>query len=232
MPNNEFDQEIGDPVNEWAVPLIPALREHQGQYCRLEPLSADKHAGELYEEFTGNDALWTYMAYGPFTEQNDYVKWVESVQSQQDPAFFAIINQETGRALGQAAFLRITPNAGAIEVGHICYGPSLQQTPAATEAMYLMMKHAFELGYRRYEWKCDALNQASRRAAARLGFVYEGCFRQALVYKKRNRDTAWFSIIDKDWPKIQNAFEEWLDPSNFNEQGKQRQSLSALTQAS
>ncbi len=146
-----------------------------------------------------------------------------------DPLFHAIVDTNTGKAVGVASYLRITPASGSIEVGHINYSPLLQRTPAATEAMYLMMKRAFELGYRRYEWKCDALNARSRAAAQRLGLSFEGVFRQAAVYKGRNRDTAWYAAIDREWPALEEAYLRWLDPTNFDERGKHRISLTDLT---
>jgi RimJ/RimL family protein N-acetyltransferase len=173
---------------------------------------------------------WTYLAYGPFADLDSYLAWIDRTCSGNDPLFFAIIDRQTDRAVGVASYLRIDPANGSIEVGHINYSPLLQRQPAATEAMYLMMRHAFELGYRRYEWKCNALNAASRAAAQRLGFSYEGVFRQATVVKGRNRDTAWYAAIDAEWPTLHDAFLKWLDPANFDAQGKQRMRLSSLTE--
>ena len=173
--------------------------------------------------------MWTYLSYGPFDTLNSYRGWAEEMSRRSDPLFYAIIERATERALGVASYLRINPPAGTIEVGHIGYSPPLQRTPAATEAMFLMMERAFTLGYRRYEWKCDSLNGPSRAAAQRLGFSFEGVFRQATVVKGRNRDTAWFSVIDGEWPALRDAFQRWLHPANFDEQGKQRMRLSALT---
>jgi RimJ/RimL family protein N-acetyltransferase len=173
--------------------------------------------------------LWTYLPYGPFATPDSYRAWVEEACRQSDPLFFAIIDRAAGSAVGVASYLRINPSAGSMEVGHISYSPLLQRTAAATEAMFLMMERAFTLGYRRYEWKCDALNAPSCAAARRLGFSFEGIFRQASVVKGRNRDTAWFAVIDRDWPVLKAAFERWLHPANFDEQGNQRQRLSALT---
>jgi RimJ/RimL family protein N-acetyltransferase len=150
---------------------------------------------------------------------------VEARQDSADPLFFAVVDAASGRAAGVASYLRIDPVNGVIEVGHLAFAPQLQRTRVATEAMYLMMKHAFSLGYRRYEWKCDALNAPSRRAAERLGFTFEGVFRQAIVYKGRSRDTAWFSVIDSEWPVLETAFLAWLDPDNFDADGRQRRSL-------
>jgi len=172
---------------------------------------------------------WTYLPYGPFDSLDSYRLWLEGFCCGKDPHFYAIIDLATGEAAGVASYLRIDPNSGSIEVGGINYSPLLQRKPAATEAMYLMMAHAFELGYRRCEWKCNALNAPSRAAAQRLGLSYEGVFRQAVVVKGRNRDTAWYAAIDQEWPALKAAFEQWLNPDNFDELGRQRVPLSALT---
>jgi RimJ/RimL family protein N-acetyltransferase len=172
---------------------------------------------------------WTYLFVGPFPDFAEYRAWVESQCKSSDPLFYAVVDSALGRATGVASYLRIAPAAGSIEVGHINFSPLLQRTRAATEAMYLMMRHAFELGYRRYEWKCDSLNAPSRAAALRLGLSYEGIFRQAIVVKGRSRDTAWFAAIDQEWPELKNAFERWLDPENFDNEGRQRVSLSRWT---
>ena len=158
-----------------------------------------------------------------------FMRWLRAVGDQKDPLFFSLFHHNSERAVGVASYLRVTPASGSIEVGHIHYSPLLQRTPAATEAMYLMMSRVFDLGYRRYEWKCDALNGPSRGAAKRLGFAYEGVFRQAAVYKGRNRDTAWYSIIDRDWIALKKAFESWLESGNFDDDGKQRVGLRSLT---
>jgi RimJ/RimL family protein N-acetyltransferase len=172
--------------------------------------------------------MWTYLAYGPFAGMDAYVAWMGRVCQAPDPLFYAIVEKATGKALGVASYLRIDPANGSIEVGHIAYSPQLQRTPAATEAMYLLMEQAFALGYRRYEWKCDSLNAPSRAAAERLGFTFEGIFRQAVIYKGRNRDTAWYAMIDKEWPALQAAFRQWLAPENFDVQGRQRERLTDL----
>jgi RimJ/RimL family protein N-acetyltransferase len=174
--------------------------------------------------------MWTYLSYGPFEDLETYRQWLEGAAGSQDPMFFAILAGDQQRAVGVAAYLRVKPADGSIEVGHLAFSPALQRTAAATEAMALMMATAFdELGYRRYEWKCDALNAPSRRAALRLGFAYEGTFRQATVVRGRNRDTAWFSVTDTEWPRVKDAFRRWLAPSNFGPDGRQRVALSALT---
>lgn len=170
--------------------------------------------------------MWTYLPYGPFSGWEPYRTWLEGMATATDPLFYAIVDAASGRATGVAAYLRIDPANGVIEVGHLGYSPLLQRTPAATEAMFRMMQYAFARGYRRYEWKCHALNAPSRAAAERLGFRYEGLFRQAAVVKGRNRDTAWFSILDSEWPALEQAFEAWLDPSNFDGSGRQKRRLS------
>lgn len=198
-----------------------------GRYCRLEPLDAARHGAELHaaNSLDRTGRMWTYLFSAPFDTEQEFIGWLEAREDSLDPLFFAIVDEVLGRATGLASYLRIDTTHGVIEVGHLAYSPLLQRTRAATEAMYLMMRNAFELGYRRYEWKCDALNAASRRAAERLGFRYEGTFRQAVVYKGRNRDTAWYSVIDSEWPARAAAFEAWLDPANFDADGRQRRPL-------
>ena len=225
---NRLGQPIGEPVPGWSPRQPPSREPMIGRFCRLEPLSAKRHGAELHAA-NGRDAegrMWTYMSYGPFPELDAYLGWAQRMEAGTDPLFHAVIDATSGKAVGVASYLRIEPEVGVIEVGHIAFSPLLQRTPAATEAMYLMMRRAFgELGYRRYEWKCDALNAPSRAAAERLGFTFEGIFRQATIYKGRNRDTAWYSILDREWPARQAAFEAWLDPDNFDRQGRQRSSL-------
>jgi RimJ/RimL family protein N-acetyltransferase len=204
-----------------------------GRYCRIEPLNADRHGTDLHRANASDaaGAMWTYLPYGPFHSLDEYATWLSGAAASDDPLFHAIVDAESQRAIGVASFLRIDPAAGSIEVGHIAYSPLLQRTRAATEAMYLMMRRAFELGYRRYEWKCDALNAGSRAAAQRLGLSYEGVFRQARVNKGRNRDTAWYAAIDSEWPALRDAFERWLSPANFLPDGRQRASLRAATRS-
>jgi len=228
---NEFGQPIGFPVPGWTPRETPPRTPMEGRACRLEPLDPDRHTADLFEAMSADSdgRLWTYMAQGPFTDEADLRSWMEPAALGDDPLFHAIIDTASGRALGHAAYLRIEPAVGVIEVGNIFFAPALQRTVAATECMYLMMRRVFdELGYRRYEWKCDALNAPSRAAALRLGFRYEGIFRQATLYKGRNRDTAWYAITDQDWPAIRSGFEGWLDAANFDADGRQRQSLSAF----
>ncbi len=202
-----------------------------GRYCKLEPLDADIHAASLYKAnaVDADGKNWTYLPYGPFESFESYYAWLVQKSGGEDPIFFAIIDDIQRSAVGVASYMRINPEAGSIEIGGINYSPLLQRRPAATEAMYLMMKNVFNLGYRRYEWKCNALNAASRAAAQRLGFTFEGVFRQASVVKGHNRDTAWYSVLDSEWPSLQVAFSGWLAPSNFDEQGNQRLKLSNLT---
>jgi RimJ/RimL family protein N-acetyltransferase len=202
----------------------------RGRLCRLEPLDPARHGDDLHRAYAlDTDARhWTYLPYGPFADREAYRQWLESVWRGDDPLFFAVVDA-TGGVVGVASYLRIDPGNGSIEVGHLRFSSLLQRKPAATEAMYLMMRRAFELGYRRYEWKCDALNAPSRAAALRLGLSYEGIFRQAMVIKGRNRDTAWFAATDRDWPALDAAFRRWLDPANFDAAGRQRVRLSDLT---
>jgi RimJ/RimL family protein N-acetyltransferase len=214
----------------WEPPPHPPREPMIGRYCRVEPADPARHAKDLYRanehDRTGDN--FTYLAYGPFDSFDAYLHWLEPLCRRDDPLFHAIVDGESGQAVGIAAYLRIDTANGVIEVGHLNYSPLLQRKRAATEAMYLMMKRAFELGYRRYEWKCDVLNAPSRAAALRLGFTFEGVFRQAVVYKKRNRDTAWYSILDREWPRLEQAYARWLAPDNFDGQGRQRLRLSDL----
>jgi len=226
--HNEFGQKIGFPVEGWDGAAAPARTAMIGKYCRVEPLDPAAHASPLFRAFEDDreGSNWTYLSYGPFASAADYRQWLENEAAGYDPLFYTIVDLATGEPAGVASYLRIAPAAGSIEVGHIHYAPRLSRTVAATETMYLMMRRVFdELGYRRYEWKTDALNTASRKAAERLGFTFEGIFRNAIVYKGRNRDTAWYSIIDTEWPAMRAGFERWLEPSNFDEGGKQRQRL-------
>jgi RimJ/RimL family protein N-acetyltransferase len=226
---NELGQPVGFPVGGWRERPRPPRTALTGRYCSVAPIQPGVHAADLYEAFLEDEAhrAWTYMSYGPFHTFKAYRRWLESYCTGDDPLFHAVIDLKTSRAAGVASYLNMRPDVGVVEVGHINYSPRLQRTPAATEAMFLMMRRVFdELGYRRYEWKCDALNAASRRAAERLGFVFEGVFRQATIYKGRNRDTAWYAIIDAQWPALKKSFERWLDPGNFDSQGRQRHRLS------
>jgi len=228
---NESDQPIGEEIPGWKSARIPPPTSIEGRFCRVEPLDVEKHLHDLFEAYTQDSEgkLWTYMLVGPFSRIEELRDWMEPACKATDPLFHALIDLTTGRAVGMAAYMRIKPEIGVIEVGSIAYSPRLQRTPIATEAMFLMMKRVFtELGYRRYEWKCDSLNSASRRAAERLGFSYDGLFKQALVYKGRNRDTAWYSMLDCDWPSVEKGYLKWLEAGNFDEAGRQKQKLQAL----
>ena len=226
---------LGVPVPNWVAPPSPDQMqwgdEMQGRYVRLEPLKAARHCDDLFAAFAADakNQIWDYLPYGPFATAADLADWMRTTCTKPDPYFFAIIDQATHRAVGVASYLRINPDSGSIEVGHINFAPQLQSTIGATEAMYLMMRWAFMAGYRRYEWKCNALNVKSRRAAQRLGLSYEGVFRQATISKGRNRDTAWFAAIDAEWPPLQIAFENWLHAENFDAAGRQKRSLSEMT---
>ena len=227
---NQLGQPVGLPLDGWSPPPRPPRTTLAGRFCRVEPLSAQRHAADL---FAANSAdaegrMWTYLAVGPFATLEGYRAYVEGIEGSDDPLFHAVVDASTGRAVGVASYLRLQPEHGSIEVGHLAFSPLLQRTPAATEAMYLMMRQAFELGYRRYEWKCNALNEPSRAAALRLGFAFEGVFRQAAIVRGRNRDTAWFAVIDGEWPALRAAFERWLDPANFDVAGRQRARLAEL----
>ena len=229
--HNHLGEPIGFPVEGWQVCAPPPRTALEGRTCRVEPLDPDRHAAALHQANLedAENRIWTYLAYGPFEILDDYRAWLTETCLGDDPLFHAIIDKNQGVACGVASYLRIDPPVGVIEVGHINFAPRLQNTRAATEAMYLMMRRVFdELGYRRYEWKCNALNARSCRAAERLGFRHEGIFRQATISKGRNRDTAWYAILDRDWPAVRQAFEAWLDPDNFDADGRQRESLSAL----
>lgn len=228
---NALGQPVGRPVPDWKGVERPPRTPMVGRYCRVEPIDPARHAEDLYRAnaLDPSNRNFTYLLSGPFITFDAYRLWLESVRLGDDPVFHAIVDIETGKAAGAASYMRIDPKNGSIEVGNINYSPLLQRKRAATEAMYLMMKRVFELGYRRYEWKCDSLNAPSRAAAQRLGFSYEGIFRQAIVYRGRSRDTAWYAMIDSEWPELDQAFQRWLDPANFDAQGKQHQRLSDLT---
>ena len=228
---NSLGQPIGAAVADWRPPPLPPRRSQPGRLCVVEPLDPPRHAQPLFEAVAldGEGRMWTYLGYGPFRTAGAYREWLEAQSRSADPLFFAVVDRASSRAVGVASYLRMNPGDGVAEIGHLAFSPLLQRQAAATEAMYLMIRTLFELGYRRCEWKCDALNGASRTAAERFGFTFEGIFRQALVYKGRNRDTAWYSIIDADWPALDVCLRCWLDPANFDEHGRQRMSLSALT---
>lgn len=222
------NQTVGFSVTNWQGAKKPMPSVLTGRFCWLEPLNTEKHSADLYAAFTHNtdNSLWTYLPYGPFADAHAYTTWLNEKQAAHDTLFYSIMDIKTRKPVGVIAYLRIDPSNGVIEMGHVVFSPLLQRTPMATEALFLLIQQVFDIwGYRRCEWKCDALNAASRRAAERLGFQFEGVFRQARVYKNRNRDTAWFAIIDKDWAALQSAFSAWLSPENFDAQGIQRQRL-------
>ncbi len=236
-PEPRHDQ---PPSGEVVSPLPPALWParvvHEGRYARVEPLDIRDHAEELYAASHADDTslrIWDYLSSGPYPTQEAFQTWLRDCSASADPVFFAVRDQRTGKASGMASYLNVHPKAGTIEIGHIWFSPALQRSPAATEALYLLLRHALDdLGYRRMEWKCNALNQASRRTAVRLGFSFEGIFYQHMIVKGRNRDTAWFAILDCEWPRLRANFEAWLAPDNFDESGRQRTSLSERNLAS
>jgi RimJ/RimL family protein N-acetyltransferase len=227
---NALGQPIGPALPDWQPPPRPARAPLDGAWTRLEPLDPDRHARALWDAnaLDTEGRNWTYLPIGPFARFEDYDAWLRKVAPGDDPHFFTIVDRAANRPVGVASYLRIDPNAGSIEVGHINYSPLAQRTRAATETMYLMMREAFRLGYRRYEWKCDALNAPSRAAADRLGFTFEGIFRQATIYKGRSRDTAWYSILDREFPALDRAFTAWLAADNFDDAGRQRRRLPDL----
>ena len=221
--------ETNPSLLDWKPALRPVPVTLQGRHVTLEPLNASQHGEALWQATNGHDELWTWLAQGPYKDQHEVMDALERWQEAESAVLLAIVPADTGKAAGWASYMRIKPAQGVIEVGNVLFSPVLQRTRAATEAMYLMAGHVFEhLGYRRYEWKCNAQNLPSRRAAARLGFTFEGIFRQHLVVKGRNRDTAWFSILDHEWPARKRAFGAWLAPSNFDANGRQLRPLAAI----
>ena len=218
---------LGPKVN-FKLSKLPSKRKLIGKYCFLEPIDSRKHAKDLFNNFLKDkkNKIWTYLPYGPFKNYVNFKKWLKSFCLKKDPFFYAIYSIKYKQFCGMASYLRITPEYGVIEVGHINYSPILQNTTAGTEAMYLMMKNAFEtLGNRRYEWKCNTLNNPSKNAAKRLGFKFEGIFRQMVITKGRNRDNAWFSVIDKEWKNLKKSYVNFLKPSNFDKNYKQFKKL-------
>jgi len=228
---NSLNQPIGFPLESWRSCEHPKGANMNGRLCRLTPVSRNEHSEDLYQAYAldPEGRNWTYLPYGPFATLADFQSWIDVHCLGDDPCFYAVIDQITGKAVGLASYLRINPVVGVIEVGHIHFSPLMQGSAISTEAMYLMMKLVFDdFGYRRYEWKCDALNRPSCNAAIRLGFEFEGIFRQATIYKQRNRDTAWYAVLDREWPLIKQAFETWLSRDNFDAEGKQYNSLSEM----
>lgn len=228
---NEWGQPIGFSIKSRKPPSFPQGIVLEGRFSRLERFRSDHPIEELYEAFVRkqDESRWTYLPYGPFENFSDFQKWVHQFALEREPLFYLIFSNQTQKPLGLASYTRIDQENRVIEIGHLHFSEGLQQQTAATEAMFLMMAHVFELGYRRYEWKCDSLNLPSCRAAQRLGFSFEGVFRQARIYKGRNRDTAWFSIIDSEWTQLRRIYEIWLEPTNFDSNGFQKKSLSVLT---
>lgn len=222
---------VGETLDALPDGRQPARQRFVGRSVIIEPIDPPRHGDDLYTAACGpdgdaNGAMWTYMSFGPFADRHAFQTWLAPQGTSEDPLVFALIDNASGKACGMASYLRITPQLATCEVGSIWYAPALQRSRAATEAMYLMARHVFEdLGYRRYEWKCDSHNAASRRAALRLGFSYEGLFRQHMIYKGRNRDTAWFAMTDQDWPAEKAAFEAWLADENFHGDGSQIRGL-------
>lgn len=228
--HDEFGQPVGDAMPAWTPVPRPDADSLTGRHCTLERLDPTRHADDLYAAYAaapdGRD--WTYLPTGPFPTRQSYRDWAQDAARRTDPRHYAVVDNTTGRALGTLALMRHDPANGVIEVGHVTFSRALQRTPLSTEAQFLLMRYVFdELGYRRYEWKCDSLNARSRRAAQRLGFTYEGTFRQAVVYRGRSRDTAWLSVLDQEWPPIRAAFEAWLDPENLTAEGRQITALRA-----
>ena len=228
---NHLGQPVGFPVPGWTPRPAPPRTGMVGRLCTVEPLDAERHAAELFEANAEDreGRNWTYYNYGPFTDLDAYRRWVDGSCADTTRLFHTIVDRASGKAVGVGAYANIQPSYGTIEVAALNFSPRLQRRPAATEAMCLMMRRVFdELGYRRYEWKCDSLNLPSRAAAARLGFRYEGLFRQAMITRGNNRDTAWFAIIDREWPVLRAAFEGWLDPGNFDAAGWQLRNLASF----
>lgn len=217
-------------LGNWKPVPVPHPVSLRGRYATLEPLDAARHGADLWGAIRGQDEVWKWLPGAPAASASAMMEGVERWRQAEDAVLLAIVPTETGKATGWASYMRINPTHGVIEVGNILFSPALQRTRAATEAMYLMARHIFDdLGYRRYEWKCNAENAPSRRAALRFGFTFEGIFRQHMVVKGHNRDTAWFAMLDHEWPARKRAFEAWLEPENFDDSGRQRRSLAELT---
>lgn len=230
MTTNAFGQVVGEHLQEWSPPDYPVRVAVQGARVELVPLSWAEHGTALFEELeVAPDSIWTYMTFGPFRDLGEFEAALRQLDDYPQVIPYALVVD--GRPLGFACYLRIKPEQGVIEVGSIVLSPRLQRTTEATEALYLMIRHAFDIGYRRVEWKCDDLNTPSRTAAERLGFAYEGTFRQATHYKGRNRDTAWYAMIDRDWPRLDQAFRQWLEPDNFDAAGAQKRALSEIRES-
>lgn len=221
---NEFNQPVGDMVLNWKPCECPSKNLITGKYCILELLDINKHAAELFHaiSFENKGESWTYLSCGPFDSIDEFQQWLQNTMNNSDIIFYVILDSKIKKAIGICGYSRINPQHGSIEIGHLHFSKLLKKTPLATEAIYLMTRYIFDdLKYRRYEWKCHSLNKPSRNAALRYGFQFEGIFRQCNVFKNRNRDTAWYSILDHEWPALKMKFEKWLDDSNFNHKGNQ-----------
>lgn len=227
----------GEPLDILPDGRTPARSPLIGRGVIVEPIDPARHGPDLYLAACGPDGdlsgdMWTYLISGPFTDEASFNAWLAPQGETDDPLVFALIEQASGQARGMASFMRVVPHWATCEVGAIWFAPSLKRSRAASEAMYLMARHVFDdLNYRRYEWKCDSLNEASRRAAMRFGFHYEGLFRQHVIYKGRNRDTAWFAMTDQDWPHVKAAFEAWLADDNFDTDGRQSRGLAEIRES-
>ena len=220
---------LGSAVPGWSERPAPTGATVEGRFARLEKLDAARHGANLWAAVKDNDHIWDFLAYGPFANEAGFTAWLATRAALTDPLYYTVLEKKTGRALGCLTLMETRPAMGVIEVGHIFYSPALQKTPAATDAIYLAAKIVFDdLGYRRYEWKCNDLNDPSKFAALRFGFTFEGVFRQHLIVKGRNRDTAWYSMLDSEWPVRKAAFERWLSPDNFDASGRQKIALSQM----
>ena len=234
MTGTPSDPPLGPPVPSWSPQQLPPLEVITGRFCRIEPIDSTRHGAALYDAYATDreGRLWAYLPWGPYSKPEELCAQIDAVRASGVRPEYALIDLASGKPFGQASYLNIDPAAGNIEVGGIVYAPAVQRGIVATEAMCLMMRHVFDdLGYRRYAWQCNSLNARSRTAAIRLGFTFEGVWRQANVHKGHNRDTAWFSILDSEWPAIKSAFERWFAPENFDAKGRQRMRLSVLTAA-
>lgn len=220
-----------DDLLDWHAAVPPSPRTLEGRYIRLEPLDPKRHGDDLWQALQGPEsdpALWNYLPYGPFDQRADFDTWLAGNAETRDPLFYSVVDRRSGQVQGLLSFLSIVPEHGSIEIGHVAFGARMQRSPRATEAVFLLAEEAFALGNRRLEWKCNAANQRSMRAAERFGFQFEGIFRQHRVVKRRNRDTAWFAMVDHEWPALREAFRRWLAEENFDTEGHQRQRLEAL----
>ncbi len=227
LRRNEVGQPIGPDIGSWTPPGPPLATTLEGRWARLERLDVGRHLPDLWLQFSADEEgrMWTYLPFGPFADQAELTAAIARLDTERDLRFYAVVDRADDAALGLMAYLRIEPEAGSIEVGAVMFSPRLQRSRIATESLFLMADHVFELGYRRFEWKCDALNARSREAAERFGFTFEGIFRQATVYKGRSRDTAWFSVLDHEWPERRAGYRSWLAESNFDPAGRQRRPL-------